>query len=534
MPPSSVYTAMSTVQLREELVRRGLSASGKKSDMRRRLRSADKAASAAASGAVAGADYSSTDGGSSGNTSAASDSDGARSNQTPLQQQLRHRRRSARPSSDADADIDSAAAHTKRDSPTATDMAVKDETTSPLAIEDDAEPPSISIYRAPGTVLYYFTLYLVYQGRELARTVVRRSREVVIGVVITVVLAFLARLDAPYQPYLQVVRFVVQWYGYWALLGVLSSVGLGTGLHTFILFLGPHIAQVTSAAYSCGHVQFDTRKWDRIMCTPHSAAATTAALSSVTLLRVAGKIKLESFFWGLGTAIGELPPYFVARAAASSGKSTKDLQSFHALLAKPPHERTIADRVKIFVGTGMQRFGFWGILACASIPNPLFDLAGLICGSFLIPFRTFFGATVLGKAVIKTAIQCLFVITLFSAGGTRVILSVLDAVAPALHHPAESFLNRQKHKFSGTVSNGSSLSAAVADSAMAEFVVDAAADVEEAAAQGGGGVLGMVWELVIYAMVAFFVLSIVESVAQRHMQTLMAASAPEKKRRRSR
>lgn len=39
-------------------------------------------------------------------------------------------------------------------------------------------------------------------------------------------------------------------------LGILSSVGLGTGLHTFLLYLGPHIAQVTLAAYECGSLNF--------------------------------------------------------------------------------------------------------------------------------------------------------------------------------------------------------------------------------------------------------------------------------------
>ena len=41
----------------------------------------------------------------------------------------------------------------------------------------------------------------------------------------------------------------------------------------------------------------------------------------------------------------------------------------------------------------------------AQIPNPLFDLAGITCGHFLVPFWTFFGATVIGKAVIKMHIQ---------------------------------------------------------------------------------------------------------------------------------
>ncbi|GAA6079073.1 vacuole membrane protein 1 isoform X1, partial [Tachysurus ichikawai] len=48
------------------------------------------------------------------------------------------------------------------------------------------------------------------------------------------------------------------------------------------------------------------------------------------------------------------------------------------------------------------------------IPNPLFDLAGITCGHFLIPFWTFFGATLIGKAVIKMHIQKLFVIITFS------------------------------------------------------------------------------------------------------------------------
>ena len=41
----------------------------------------------------------------------------------------------------------------------------------------------------------------------------------------------------------------------------------------------------------------------------------------------------------------------------------------------------------------------------SSIPNPLFDLAGITCGHFLVPFWTFFGATLIGKAVIKMHIQ---------------------------------------------------------------------------------------------------------------------------------
>ena len=39
------------------------------------------------------------------------------------------------------------------------------------------------------------------------------------------------------------------------------------------------------------------------------------------------------------------------------------------------------------------------------VPNPLFDLAGIMCGQFEKPFWEFFLATLLGKAIIKTHIQ---------------------------------------------------------------------------------------------------------------------------------
>lgn len=39
------------------------------------------------------------------------------------------------------------------------------------------------------------------------------------------------------------------------------------------------------------------------------------------------------------------------------------------------------------------------------MPNPLFDLAGIMCGQFGVPFWKFFLATLIGKAIIKTHIQ---------------------------------------------------------------------------------------------------------------------------------
>lgn len=44
-------------------------------------------------------------------------------------------------------------------------------------------------------------------------------------------------------------------------------------------------------------------------------------------------------------------------------------------------------------------------LSIFQVPNPLFDLAGIMCGQFAIPFWEFFLATLFGKALIKTHIQ---------------------------------------------------------------------------------------------------------------------------------
>ena len=49
------------------------------------------------------------------------------------------------------------------------------------------------------------------------------------------------------------------------------------------------------------------------------------------------KVKIESVMWGAGTALGELPPYFMARAARLSGydpDDEEDLKEFEELQKK--------------------------------------------------------------------------------------------------------------------------------------------------------------------------------------------------------
>jgi len=61
----------------------------------------------------------------------------------------------------------------------------------------------------------------------------------------------------------------------------------------------------------------------------------------------------------------------------------------------------------------IQQHGFLGILLLASWPNAAFDLCGICCGAFLMPFWEFFGATLIGKGLVKVSGQSMFFVSLF-------------------------------------------------------------------------------------------------------------------------
>ena len=83
-----------------------------------------------------------------------------------------------------------------------------------------------------------------------------------------------------------------------------------------MLYLGPHIANVALAANECGYVPKQLpNRWSF-----ESFEACEKATTSPTIWDVFWAVEIEAFLWGLGTAIGELPPYFVARASRQNLK----------------------------------------------------------------------------------------------------------------------------------------------------------------------------------------------------------------------
>ena len=103
----------------------------------------------------------------------------------------------------------------------------------------------------------------------------------------------------------------IEWILWWLILGILSSIGLGTGMHSGILFLFPFIGNVCMVAATCHSLDFDTFGNKSFNCFTRNDENS----STVTFWGLFFKVFWPCFLWGSGTAIGEIPPYAVSLAA---------------------------------------------------------------------------------------------------------------------------------------------------------------------------------------------------------------------------
>ncbi|KAJ2009663.1 hypothetical protein GGI04_000235 [Coemansia thaxteri] len=375
------------------------------------------------------------------------------------------------------------------------------------------QPERVTFFTSPFKVSYYSTLYLKGRLKNTAGYAVQYP----------LTLAYSAALGSVYTamhfvagPHIDVFRQIdswVAWYSYWIMLGVLSSIGLGAGLHTFVLFLGPHIARVTLTAYECGSTAFPVRGPNAFQCIKPAAATTAAAAAAApaTFLAILSVVILESLCWGAGTAIGELPPYFIARAASATGQGDVEYQRLRRRAAGGG-SLSVKDRALLSIYHLLRRFGFAGILVFAAIPNPLFDLAGITCGHFKVPFWTFFGATFIGKSLVKSSIQTAVVITAFSKEMIAMVLSFLSHVSPWVHDLAERVLRHQAAAFGGRPTNSGSTS-------ISSEHVPRAPDSSDTGSEAASSLslLGSVWNACVSIMLIYFVISTLETFAQSYL-----------------
>lgn len=111
----------------------------------------------------------------------------------------------------------------------------------------------------------------------------------------------------------------------------------------------------------------------------------------------------------------------------------------------------------------------------------------MLCGHFLIPFWTFFSATLIGKAFFKATIQALFMVALAQQSVTDAILSLFQSI-PSIHQVLSSVIEQQRAQF----------------------------DMEETGEDTS--VLGTLWQIMVTVMILYFVIGCLETLAMRQLK----------------
>ncbi|XP_058001065.1 vacuole membrane protein KMS1 isoform X1 [Hevea brasiliensis] len=277
----------------------------------------------------------------------------------------------------------------------------------------------------PFKTLKFFTLAMIeYFKKSVIYLLAKGGWLMLLSTLVALLGILLVTIDGSHEKHIEELAHYLRFGLWWIALGVASSIGLGSGLHTFVLYLGPHIALFTIKAMQCGRVDLKSAMYDTIQlkrgpswldkdCHEFGDAVfPTSHGLRVPLSSILPQVQIEAVLWGLGTALGELPPYFISRAARLSGSKFDAMEELNASSSEDngiiaTHLHTI----KCWLLSHSQHLNFFTILVLASVPNPLFDLAGIMCGQFGISFWKFFLATLIGKALVKTHIQTVFIIS---------------------------------------------------------------------------------------------------------------------------
>jgi uncharacterized membrane protein YdjX (TVP38/TMEM64 family) len=152
---------------------------------------------------------------------------------------------------------------------------------------------------------------------------------------------------------------------YWVFLGVLSTIGFGFGLQTGVFFVIPYILN-----------QCETN---------------TNLYVFINTLPIV-------IFWGFGSALGEIPPFILAKYNSDKNEIFNSIKNSSFI--------KILDIIK--------KHRFKTILFMSAWPNVTFDMCGMMCGYYGLSLYDFLLPTIIGKALIKSPCQSLFVIYSYS------------------------------------------------------------------------------------------------------------------------
>jgi vacuole membrane protein 1 len=167
---------------------------------------------------------------------------------------------------------------------------------------------------------------------------------------------------------------------YWLGLGILSTIGLGFGFHTGIFFLFPYIISTYDIA------------------------------DHPTIFNTILKCLPIIIIWGVGSALGELPPYLLAKKYDKEEITLNFIKNKKILRLT----ETIKNKVQAKIDFTNKNVIFTSILLMSSWPNLTFDMCGLLCGYYDIELGEFLLPTVIGKGFIKAPLQSLVVLYFYT------------------------------------------------------------------------------------------------------------------------
>jgi membrane protein YqaA with SNARE-associated domain len=208
--------------------------------------------------------------------------------------------------------------------------------------------------------------------------------------------------------------YTVWWIG----LGILSSIGIGTGIHTGLLFLFPHCIKVIYAINYCKSTEFSVQDdilfkltdWIDV-CT--NSKDTSIKMSDIVFWDYYSMLIITCILWGFGSSLGEIPPYYLSLVRNYLNEDISELTN--------DTKNGWMVKVNKWMVHFIKKYGFYGVLAMASYPNMFFDLVGISCGYFKMSFWKFYSATFLGKAIIKMNLQTLFLIIIINEHYTIIL-----------------------------------------------------------------------------------------------------------------
>ncbi|OEH75490.1 vacuole membrane protein 1 [Cyclospora cayetanensis] len=371
----------------------------------------------------------------------------------------------------------------------------------------------ITLLKDPLKTLAYSTLAACSFFHRAVRYVASHVLTLWLLVAVTAV-SVAAQMEGPHNGVIQDLWIWLKVVVWWAGLGVLSSIGLGSGMHSGLLFLFPHIYSICASAEACGNTDFDPRgsMWQSVLkpgeVFPCLAPLPETELTTARLpfLSVLHKTLPYALLWGLGTALGELPPYAASYAAAKAHQSDAEFEELEGEVKGG--DSSLVTRMKKWTLDLVQKYGAVSVFLLSCWPNMLFDLCGLVCGHFMMPFHEFFIALVLGKAVVKATSQAALFVFLFSSQYDAMHAHIIASLADIWPFSSilsryfgssaelETAMNRELHKLRHGVAGGGS------------------------SGSGRGFSISTIFSYIVVAFVVCFALACVEQFAQLHRKKI--------------